>query len=57
MRRPPALPNLGEMTEPKRLAFMTPWASPGGVSKHGGLAAGGDSVRQRTCDRDRPGAA
>ena len=30
MRRPPALPNLGEMTEPKRLAFMTPWASPGG---------------------------
>jgi len=32
MRRPPALPNLGEMTEPKRLAFMTPWASPGGRS-------------------------
>ena len=32
MRRPPAMPNLGEMTEPKRLAFMTPWASPGGRS-------------------------
>ena len=32
MRRPPALPDLGEMTEPKRLAFMTPWASPGGRS-------------------------
>jgi CubicO group peptidase (beta-lactamase class C family) len=32
MRRPPALPDLGEMTEPKRLAFMTPWAAPGGRS-------------------------
>ena len=32
VRRPPALPNLGEMTEPRRVAFMTPWASPGGRS-------------------------
>jgi CubicO group peptidase (beta-lactamase class C family) len=32
VRRPPALPNLGEMNEPKRVAFMTPWASPGGRS-------------------------
>ncbi len=31
VRRPPAMPNLGEMTEAKRLAFLTPWASPGGV--------------------------
>jgi CubicO group peptidase (beta-lactamase class C family) len=30
MRRPPALPDLGEITEAKRLAFLTPWASPGG---------------------------
>jgi CubicO group peptidase (beta-lactamase class C family) len=32
MRRPPAMPDLGEITEPKRLAFLTPWASPGGRS-------------------------
>jgi CubicO group peptidase (beta-lactamase class C family) len=32
MRRPPAMPDLGEMTEPRRLAFFTRWASPGGVS-------------------------
>jgi CubicO group peptidase (beta-lactamase class C family) len=32
VRRPPSLPNLGEMTEPKRVAFMTPWASPSGRS-------------------------
>jgi CubicO group peptidase (beta-lactamase class C family) len=32
VRRPPALPDLGEMTEFKRVAFMTPWASPGGRS-------------------------
>ena len=32
MRRPPALPDLGEITEPKRVAFLTPWASPGGRS-------------------------
>jgi CubicO group peptidase (beta-lactamase class C family) len=30
MRRPPAMPDLGAMTEPKRLAFFTKWASPGG---------------------------
>jgi CubicO group peptidase (beta-lactamase class C family) len=30
VRRPPAMPALGEITEPKRLAFMTPWASPEG---------------------------
>lgn len=28
MRRPPAMPDLGEITEPRRLAFLTPWASP-----------------------------
>jgi len=32
VRRPPAMPELGPMTEPKRLAFFTKWASPGGVS-------------------------
>jgi CubicO group peptidase (beta-lactamase class C family) len=32
MRRPPAMPDLGPLTEPKRLAFFTKWASPGGVS-------------------------
>jgi CubicO group peptidase (beta-lactamase class C family) len=30
LRRPPAMPDLGPMTEPKRLAFFTRWASPGG---------------------------
>jgi CubicO group peptidase (beta-lactamase class C family) len=33
MRRPPAMPDLGEITEPKRLAFLTKWASPGGVDQ------------------------
>ena len=33
MRRPPAMPDLGEITEPKRLAFLTGWASPGGVDQ------------------------
>lgn len=32
MRRPPAMPDLGEITEPKRLAFLSPWSTPGGVS-------------------------
>jgi CubicO group peptidase (beta-lactamase class C family) len=32
VQRPTTLPDLGEMTEPKRLAFLTKWASPGGVS-------------------------
>ena len=32
IRRPSSLPELGEMTEPKRAAFGTPWSSPGGVS-------------------------
>jgi CubicO group peptidase (beta-lactamase class C family) len=31
MRRPPAMPDLGEITVPKRLAFLSPWSSPGGV--------------------------
>ncbi|HEY3799338.1 MAG TPA: serine hydrolase domain-containing protein [Caulobacteraceae bacterium] len=31
VRRPPAMPDLGPMTEPKRLAFFTKWSSPGGV--------------------------
>jgi CubicO group peptidase (beta-lactamase class C family) len=30
VRRPPAMPDLGPITEPKRLAFFTKWASPGG---------------------------
>ena len=30
MRRPPAMPALGEMSEPKRLAFYTKWSQPGG---------------------------
>ncbi|HEY1751210.1 MAG TPA: serine hydrolase domain-containing protein [Caulobacteraceae bacterium] len=33
VRRPPALPDLGPITEVKRVAFLTPWASPGGVSQ------------------------
>jgi CubicO group peptidase (beta-lactamase class C family) len=33
VRRPPAMPDLGEMTEPKRLAFFTRWAYPGGVDE------------------------
>lgn len=32
VRRPPAMPNLGPITEPRRVAFLTKWASPGGVS-------------------------
>ncbi|HXQ17348.1 MAG TPA: serine hydrolase domain-containing protein [Caulobacteraceae bacterium] len=32
VRRPPALPNLGEINAFKRVAFLTPWASPGGRS-------------------------
>jgi len=32
VRRPPALPDLGELNQFKRVAFMTPWASPGGRS-------------------------
>jgi CubicO group peptidase (beta-lactamase class C family) len=30
MRRPSALPRLGALTAPKRAAFLTKWASPGG---------------------------
>jgi CubicO group peptidase (beta-lactamase class C family) len=33
MRRPPAMPDLGPITEARRLAFLTPWATPGGVSQ------------------------
>jgi CubicO group peptidase (beta-lactamase class C family) len=33
VRRPPAMPDLGPMTEPKRLAFFTKWATPGGVGE------------------------
>ncbi|HVN02195.1 MAG TPA: serine hydrolase domain-containing protein [Caulobacteraceae bacterium] len=32
VRRPPALPDLGEITPERRVAFLTPWASPGGRS-------------------------
>lgn len=31
MRRPPGRPDLGPITEPRRLAFLTPWASPAGA--------------------------
>ncbi len=31
VRRPPALPDLGPITEPKRLAFLTKWATPSQV--------------------------
>ena len=30
LQRPWALPDLGSMTEPRRLAFGTPWSAPGG---------------------------
>ena len=30
LQRPSGMPDLGEITEPKRAAFLTPWASPGG---------------------------
>ncbi|HWA62006.1 MAG TPA: serine hydrolase domain-containing protein [Caulobacteraceae bacterium] len=30
VRRPPAMPDLGPLSEPKRLAFLTRWAQPGG---------------------------
>jgi CubicO group peptidase (beta-lactamase class C family) len=33
LRRPPAMPDLGPITEIKRLAFLTKWASPGGVGE------------------------
>ena len=32
LKKPPAMPNLGPLTEAKRAAFLTPWSSPGGVS-------------------------
>lgn len=32
LRRPPAMPDLGEITDAKRAAFLTKWASPGGRS-------------------------
>ncbi|HEV7157844.1 MAG TPA: serine hydrolase domain-containing protein [Caulobacteraceae bacterium] len=32
VQRPPAMPDLGEITEVRRLAFLAKWASPGGVS-------------------------
>ncbi|HEY2179065.1 MAG TPA: serine hydrolase domain-containing protein, partial [Caulobacteraceae bacterium] len=32
VRRPPAMPDLGPITEPRRVAFLTKWASPGGVT-------------------------
>jgi CubicO group peptidase (beta-lactamase class C family) len=31
MRRPPAMPDFGEITMPRRLAFLSPWSSPGAV--------------------------
>jgi CubicO group peptidase (beta-lactamase class C family) len=33
VRRPSGPPDLGAITEPRRLAFLTPWASPGGVAE------------------------
>ena len=31
-RKPSAMPDLGPLTEPRRVAFRTAWASPGGIS-------------------------
>ena len=31
VRRPPAMPDLGEITLPRRLAFLSPWSTPGGA--------------------------
>ena len=33
VRRPPAMPDLGPLTDVKRAAFLTPWSSPGGRSQ------------------------
>ena len=33
VRRPPAMPDLGEVTEPRRLAFLSKWSTPGGVDE------------------------
>ena len=33
VRRPPAMPDLGPLTDIKRAAFLTPWSSPGGRSQ------------------------
>ncbi len=44
VRRPPALPNLGEINAFKRVAFLTPWASPGGRSLADWRRAGIPSV-------------
>jgi CubicO group peptidase (beta-lactamase class C family) len=33
VRRPPAMPQLGEITEPRRLAFFSKWSTPGGVDE------------------------
>ncbi len=33
VRRPPAMPALGEMTQARRQAFFTRWATPGGVDE------------------------
>jgi CubicO group peptidase (beta-lactamase class C family) len=33
VRRPPAMPDLGEVTQAKRLAFFSKWSSPGGVNE------------------------
>ncbi|MGI8841502.1 MAG: serine hydrolase domain-containing protein [Caulobacteraceae bacterium] len=33
IRRPPAAPDLGPITEAKRLAFLTKWAAPGGLGQ------------------------
>ncbi|MDB5433306.1 MAG: esterase [Caulobacter sp.] len=32
LQRPKALPQFGEVTDPKKAAFLTPWAAPGGRS-------------------------
>jgi len=32
VRKPPAMPKLGPITEARRAAFLEPWSSPGGVS-------------------------
>lgn len=39
MRKPPKAPDLGELNEYTRLAFLTPWSAPGRVSRDDWMAA------------------
>ena len=39
MPKPPRAPDLGTLTELKRIAFLKPWSAPGGVSREAWMAA------------------